>query len=420
MAETSQSDHGRLFRYRAVEMATGRRRDGEQRGENPYDVRANLRRIGLEVDHLEEVVGIVAERGWRRVLRQALNARACRRRRAAKADLCDGIATLLQAGVPLEQAITSLAGTATRPVAERRMLEGLRDSLRAGASFAAAVADHPDWFERFDVALLEAGQQAGDLTNTLVSLSQYHHRAGAIGQKLLVALAYPAVLVIAGIAAVEFMSFQTLPPLVDMIVQAGREPPWLTMTIMTIGQGLAMWWPVIALGFFASVIGIRRLIEWLPVQSRLGQMIHGNLFTRMRGQVRVAHLAMSLARLRRAGMPLTDALIVVSDTIEDRALRQLLTEAVAALRRGEDLSVVLGASHLLDPEFSQLLHLGESSGEMTDMLERIAERYQRAADRVGDRLGAILSPMAILILACLIGTIVMASVLPLMQLGEIV
>jgi general secretion pathway protein F len=413
-------DHGRLFRYRAVEIATGRRHTGEQRGHSAYDVRANLRRIGLEIDHLEEVVAADTTQGWRAAVRRALDARACRRRRVAKADLCDGLATLLQAGVPLEQAVTSLAATGTRPVAERRLLETLRDRLRSGSGFAAAVADHPGWFERFDIALLEAGQQAGDLINTLLSLSLYHQRAGAMGQKLLVALAYPVVLVIAGIGAVEFMSFQTLPPLVDMIVQARREPPWLTTTVMGIGQGIAFWWPVVLIAVGALVIGFRRWVGRVPVDSRLGRLVYGNVLARMRGRVRVAHLAMALARLRRAGMPLADALLVVSDTVEDRALRQLLAEAVEALRRGEDLSSVLGTSPLLDPEFAQLLHLGERSGELTEMLERIAERYQRAADRVGERLGAILGPVAIIVLACLIGTVVMASVLPLMQLGELV
>jgi len=420
MAESISPDGERLFRYRAVEAATGRRHAGERRGASAYEVRASLRRIGLEVDHVEEVGGTTASHGWWSAIQHTLHARACRRRRAAKADLCDGLATLLQAGVPLEQAVTTLAATSSRPPAERRLLETLRDRLRAGISFASAIAEHPDWFERFDVALLEAGQQAGDLVATLLSLSQYHQRAGALSQKILVALAYPAVLVIAGIGAVEFMSFQTLPPLIDMIVQARREPPALTVAVMTIGQGLAIWWPVVVAVILAAVIGIRRAVARLSVDSRLGRLVHGNVLARLRGRVRVAHLAMSLARLRRAGMPLADALVVVSDTVEDRALRKLLTEAVMALRNGQDLSAVLAPSPLLDPEFAQLLHLGERSGELTVMLERIAERYQRAADRVGERLGAVLSPLAIIILACLIGVVVMASVLPLMQLGDLV
>jgi type II secretory pathway component PulF len=113
-------------------------------------------------------------------------------------------------------------------------------------------------------------------------------------------------------------------------------------------------------------------------------------------------------------------LVIVADTINDRAVRALILQAVEAIRRGEDLSTVIAGSRLLDPEFAQLLHLGERSGELTEMLERIAERYQRSADRAGDRLAAVLGPAAIIILAALIGTLVMAAVLPLMQLGDLV
>lgn len=420
MDETDTTLQGRLFRFRALETATGRHRAGEQRGESAYDVRASLRRIGLEVDAIEEVVPTTFHSGWRGMVVRALNARACRRHRLAKADLCDGLATLLQAGVPLEQAIASLATTSTRSVQERRLLESLRDRLRSGIGFAAAAAGNPDWFERFDLALLEAGQQAGDLIATLLNLSQYHQRAGALRQKLFVALAYPLMLVLAGIAALEFMSFQTLPPLIEMIVQAKREPPLLTTMVVTIGQGLAWWWPVLLGGGMCLVYALRRVADRLTMEGRIGRLVHGNPIARLRSRLRVAQVSMSLARLRRAAMPLADALMVVSETVDDRRLRGLLEQAAAGLRQGRDLSTMFGSSPLLDPEFAQLLHLGERSGELTDMLERISERYQRAADRMGERLGAFLGPIAIIILACLVGTVVMASVLPLMQLGELV
>jgi general secretion pathway protein F len=145
----------RLFRYRAVEIATGRQRVGEQRGGSAYDVRANLRRVGLEVEQLDEVA-IASGGGLWAPLRLALQARRRRQRRMAKADLCDGLATLLQAGVPLEQALAALAATAARPEAERRLLEALRDRLRAGTPLAPPAAGPPARFESLELALHEA------------------------------------------------------------------------------------------------------------------------------------------------------------------------------------------------------------------------------------------------------------------------
>jgi len=420
MAEATQPRRA-LFRYQAVESATGRIRTGEQDGESAYAVRASLRRIGLEVQHLVDVTpGKGTSSGWLRPLIAARDARRRRLHQTAKADLCDGLATLIQAGIPVEQAVSSLASSQARPAAEQRLLRALRDRLREGTPFAAACEDHPGWFDRFDVALLDAGQRAGELASTLLNLAQHHHRAGAFGQKIFVALAYPAVLVAAGLAALVFMSFQTLPQLVTMIEQGRHQPPVLTTTVIALGQGLATWWPVVIAGGMAAIVGLRRLFHRVPPESRLGQWLHGNPLARMMGRVRVAHLAAALARLRRAGTPLAEALVIVADTINDRAVRALILQAVEAIRRGEDLSTVIAGSRLLDPEFAQLLHLGERSGELTEMLERIAERYQRSADRAGDRLAAVLGPAAIIILAALIGTLVMAAVLPLMQLGDLV
>lgn len=406
------------FRYRATERTTGRTIQGEMAAESAYDVRAGLRRIGLEVDAME-CVEQTTSAGWWSPLALAWEARQRRQRRLAKADLCDGIATLIQAGLPLEQAVTSLAASPTRSEEERFLLHRIRDQLREGNPLSVACASNPGWFDRFDVALLEAGQQAGDLIGTLLGLTQHHQRAGAIGQRLFVALAYPAVLLTAGVAALITVSFTTLPQLTALITQAKRQPPWLTMRVMDLGQGIVHWWPLVLLALAGAVVGGRWLVERIAPTSRLGRWWYGNPLARARSRIRVATLAETLARLRRAGLPLTDALEVTAETITERALAALLAEAIAAVRRGEDLSVVMGRSHLLDPEFAQLLQLGERSGELTTMLERIAERYRRAADRTSERLAALMGPLAIVLLASLIGVLVIACALPLMQLGEL-
>ena len=408
-----------LYRYRAIELATGRIRSGEQSGTTPYEVRASLRRLGLDVERLDEVHDHAAP-SWLLPLVAAWNSRQRARRRLAKADLCDGIATMLQAGVPLDQAVATLAASSARTVPERRLLRAIRDRLREGVALSDALEMHPGWFDQFDQALIQAGQQAGDLPDALRALGDHHLRAGAIGQKIASALAYPALLLVAGIAVVVFMSVKTLPQLIGMIVQGGKPAPWLTLQVMAVGQGIATWWPLIALAIPLGVAGWTLISTRIAPSGRWTRLIHGNSLARLRGRIRVAHVAQALARLRRAGLPLTDSLVVVAESAGDRPLRALLLASVEAVRRGEDLSAVIGRSRLLDQEFAQLLQLGERSGELTAMLERIADRFRRGADRAADRLAAILGPAAIIVLALLIGTVVLACVLPLAQLGDLV
>ncbi|MBA3938552.1 MAG: type II secretion system F family protein, partial [Planctomycetes bacterium] len=350
----------------------------------------------------------------------AWHERQRRRRRLAKADLCDALATLLQAGMNIEEALSSLSTSLTRTVAERTLAQRLRDALRGGQPLSEACALQPGWFDRFDVALLAAGQHAGDLVETLGTIATHHQRAGSIGQRLFIALAYPATLVIAGIAVLEFMSFQILPQLVALIVQAKKPAPWLTEQVMATGHLLAWSWPLFAVTALAAVWGIRALARRTAPDTRLGALLHGNLLARVRRRYRAANLAWALSRLRKAGMPLASAIGVVRDAVPDPALRHALDETIAAITRGEDFSAALARSGLLDQEFTQLLAIGERSGELTTVLERLAERSYRSADRTADRVAAILGPLAIVILAILIGLLVLACAMPLAQLGDLV
>jgi type II secretory pathway component PulF len=407
------------YRYRAVESATGRIHHGELVGDSPYTVRAALRRIGLLALHVEAIAPFAPPR-WLAPVVASWHERQRRRRRLAKADICDALATLIQAGMNIEEALSSLSTSLTRTPGERTLALRLRDALRSGQPLSDACALQPAWFDRFDVALIASGQHAGDLVETLTTIANHHQRAGSIGQRLFVALAYPATLVVAGLAVLEFMSFQILPQLVGLIVQAKKTPPWLTSTVMDLGHGLAWAWPLLVLGVVAAVWGMRTLTARTDPDSRLGAMLHGNPIARVRRRYRAANLAWALSRLRKAGMPLAAAIAVVREAVPDQALRQALAGTIAAITRGEDFSTALARSRVLDQEFTQLLSIGERSGELTKVLERIAERSYRAADRTADRVAALLGPLAIIVLACLIGLLVLACALPLAQLGDLV
>lgn len=408
-----------LFRYRARERGTERLRAGEVSGQDAYAVRASLRQAGLEVLELEPVREAGAWPRFLQPLQGLLHGRARNRRRAARGDLLDAIGSLLQAGLPLDQAVGSLVASSARPAAERRMLGRMREALRAGRPLPEAMAAHPDWFDRIDIALVDAGLATGDLAAVLIALSRQHQRGAAIVHKLAMALAYPVVLSIAGLAVVVFISRSTLPQLVAVLHDSGKPTPALTAHLMTVGDVLTGW-GLLLLPVVAGLVWLGwRLLGRARPGSLLGRFVHGNPIARARSRARVAQLAATLAHLQRGGLPLAEALDVVAATSGEAPLRDLLTQAAVAVRRGEDLSGVIGASPLVDPEFAQLLRLGEQSGELAAVLERVAERFARAAERSIDRLSALAEPVAVLLLATLIGVVVLAAALPLVELGDL-
>ncbi|MFW5752797.1 MAG: type II secretion system F family protein [Planctomycetota bacterium] len=409
----------RLFAYRAIELATGRVRQGEQMGEDAYAVRAALRRVGLQVEAVRPVGGGDGAR-WLGPLRAAWQARQRRRRRGARADLFDALATMLEAGLPLEQGVAALAASPVRGAGERHTLIALREHLRAGTQLSDACSLHPDWFDALDIAMIGAGQQAGNLVAVLRDLSRHHQAGTALGHRLFTALAYPCFLLLMAVVVVVFLSRNTLPQLLTMLESAQRDPPAVTLALVGLGDAVYNWWWLALL----AVLFLLPLMRWcmarIPTQSRLGTLLSGNPFARALRRGRVAGLAFTLARLQRSGLPLTDSLQAAAEVADSRALRRLLLDAAEQIRDGRDFSRAIAGSDLLDPEFAQLLELGEQSGELPSMLERIADRYQRAASRSIERLTALLEPVAILVLALLIGTVVLAAIAPLLQMSRIV
>lgn len=409
---------GQRFRYRAREPVSGIARTGELNGESAFEVRAALRRIGLQPVLVEPIMPRTMPH-WAHSFVDAWNSHRRQRRQPIIADLCQSLATLLRAGVTLDEALAILTTSPTRSPAERSLTGRLRDVIRNGHPLSAAVAAEPAWFDRFDVALIAAGQQAGDLSVILQAAALHHRRAGSIGQRLFVALAYPVILGLAGVGVVVFLGVRVLPQLAILLTQAHQPVPGLTQVVMYVGQTLLWAWPLALISIFGVVVGLRYLAGRIPITTRLGTMVHGNAFARLRRRYRAGRFAWSLARLLGAGLTVTDALAVVADTVHDRPLQALVREAQAAITRGEDFSAVIARSPVLDPEVAQLIRVGERSGELVRMLEQIAEHAFLAADAAMDRVAALIGPLAIVVLASLIGILALACVLPLSQLGDL-
>lgn len=409
----------RRFRYRAVEAGTGTVHTGEQEGESAYAVRSALRKIGLEVEHIEAVkASSLDEHGLLPALQRSWHAHLRQKRLTQRADIFDALATMLGAGLALEQALSNVAAATTRKTTEQRMLRHLRDRVRDGNAFSDACRQHPDWFDPIDIAIIEAGQHGGELATALRAQSTFLLQRSGMQHRLIAALVYPLILLLAACGVTLFLSVNTLPQLIQMISSAQLDVPLLTSIVAGGGQLVWHWWWLIALIMLTLVLGLRLLFKALPEQNALKQFAAQNILVRTLHRNRVAQVATTLARLQRSGIPLADALYLVASSAPSTGIRTLLENAAASIESGSDFSQAISASQLLDAEFAQLLQLGEESGELPSMLERIAERYQRAAERSTEMLAAFLEPVAVLTLAVLIGCIAMAAVLPLMEMTK--
>ncbi|MFW5846490.1 MAG: type II secretion system F family protein [Planctomycetota bacterium] len=409
----------RCFRYVAV-GADGRQRQGEHSGDSAWAVRAVLQEQGYTVLRMREQRLTTSRLPLLAPMQRLWHRHLLGRRRARRADLLDAVATMLDAGLPLDRACDNLADAAGRQGAERRMLSFVRDRVREGMALHEAVAYLPDWFSPVDQAMLRAGQQAGELPAILRSLAEAHQSGSRLGQQLLTALAYPGLLLLAAIGVAIFLSTTTLPALVQVLEQGEQAVPWLTLILMQVGQALAVWWPALLLLPVLVLVALPWLLARLNPRGRLARLLASNVIARTLRRSRLAQLADTLARLQSSGVPLDEALGVVAATAPGASFTALLKDAAEAIRAGRDFSSVLAASPLVEAEFGQLLAIGEQSGELPSMLRRIGARYARAAERSVATLTAVLEPLAIISMAALIGLMVWGAMLPLIRLGDLV
>ncbi len=446
----SNNDGAMLWRYVAVDAARVQRA-GEFVGATAADVRASLRRIGLQVIDVRPLRrkrkgqtlspssafgGVMTDvvDWWRKRCRRG------RGRSAQRAEIYDSLATMLASGLPLVEAVQTLTESRDQNDSgigggqgPRAMLVEIRERLRGGDSLASAMREHPGWFDPIDIAMVEAGQHGGTLSTVLQGLAERQERSSELSHKLLGALAYPMLVMLVGLGVVVFLSVKTLPDLTKILVDAKIPIPALTAKVMWLGQGLAAHWPSMMLAIIAGVIAasvLPRSIQRLGRASELPawfKHVRGRLQPpRVIRQMLVGGLVMGLANLLRSGVPIVEALRVLAPAQRSRRLRAHLVEAAQRIERGDELSEALSDSAggrgrgWFDLELQRLLDVGQASGELDVMLTRIGERYQRRARRLIDRLTALLEPAVLLLLALLVGTVVMAAILPLLSLQEII
>lgn len=408
------------FKYVAVPFAAGTAsgaasRAGEMVADSASDVRASLRAIGWQVVDLKQVRRTRAGTG---ILQHRLAAHLRRRRVTERSDFFDALATLIDSGVPILEAVTTInAATQSGSRARRRMLQTVASDLHAGNSLAASCRVHPGWFDDVDLAMLDAGQEQGNVAAVLRSLATRHATADVLTQKVIGVLTYPALVAVAGIGVVVFLSTRTLPQFAGMLDDAGVAVPRLTTIVMQTGQFIAAQWLVLLA--LTALTGLAALIAPALLARRGGDRVLEWLTPRFFRRLGAAKLAARLAELTRSGLPMDRALRIVAPTLGNPLLSAHVTRAADQVQSGTDLADAFDAPRWFDSEFCRLIDVGQASGELDTILDRVADRYMRAAERQLNRLTALLEPAVILLLAGFIGIVVVAAVLPLARLQEI-
>ena len=330
------------------------------------------------------------------------------------------LAGLVDAGLPLERALTALADEAPTP-RQQALVAALRAEVNAGSSFAQALAAHPAEFSPMYRAVIAAGEHSGQLGLVLERLADDLEARQALRSKVMAALLYPAIVSGIALLIVLFLLAYVVPQVTSVFTTSQRALPLLTVVMLAISQAVQaawLWALLVALGAWLAIrLSLRQPAvreQWDAAWLRLpvvGALSRG---------YNAAQCARTLALLIGAGVPILKALQTAADTLPNTALRADLVEAQGLVREGAPLGKALAHRQRLPGLLSMFARLGEQTGELPQMLQRAAQQLSNEVQRKSLYWATLLEPLLIVGMGVIVMLIVLAVMLPIIQLNQLV
>ncbi|KQP02819.1 type II secretion system inner membrane protein GspF [Pseudorhodoferax sp. Leaf265] len=325
---------------------------------------------------------------------------------------------LVSAGLPLERALTALTEEA-EDERQRHLLAGLRSEVNAGSSFAKALARHPREFTPIYTAVIGAGEQSGHLGLVLDRLAEDLETQQELKSRLIGAALYPAIVSLVAIVIVMFLVGYVVPQVANVFAGTKRALPILTVVMLAISDVVRHhgWW--IALLLLAGGVGLKLSLRAEAVRQRFDAMVlRLPLIGKLAAGYNAARFTSTLAMLAAAGVPILRALQAAAETLNNRAMRADALDALVAVREGAPLASALAQKKRFPGLVSMFARLGEQTGELPTMLQRAARQIGSEVQRRAMALATILEPLLIVAMGMIVMLIVLAVLMPIIQLNQ--
>lgn len=330
------------------------------------------------------------------------------------------IAGLVASGLPLERALTALADEADDE-RQRNLVASLRAEVNGGTAFAAALSQHPREFSATYCAVVGAGEHSGNLGRVLERLADDLEQSQALKSQLIGASLYPAIVTVVAVVIVTFLLAYVVPQVAQVFAGSKRALPMLTVIMLAIGNFVRNQGWLMLIALVLGAVGAR--LAWsraafrekfdavwltLPIVGKLARGYNG------------ARFASTLAMLAGAGVPILKALQAAADTLSNRAMRTDALDALVLVREGAPLAVAMSQKKRFPGLLGMFARLGEQTGELPAMLDRAAKQLSAEVQRRSLQLATLLEPLLIVTMGLVVMLIVLAVLLPIIQLNQLV
>lgn len=331
------------------------------------------------------------------------------------------MATMMKAGVPLVQAFDIVADGLENP-SLRDLVLAIRDDVASGSGFAPSLRKHPKYFDDLFCNLVEAGEQSGALETMLDRIATYKEKTEALKAKIKKALTYPIAVIVVAIVVTGILLVKVVPQFASTFSSFGAELPAFTLFVLHLSEVAQQWWFIILLGMAGFVFlfkeAVRRSESFAYVVDKymlkipiVGKILYLSV---------MARFARTLSTTFAAGVPLIDALTSVAGAAGNRIYGDAIIKVREDVSTGIQLNTALRTRSLFPVLLVQMSAIGEESGALDEMLDKVALYYEEAVDNMVDSLTSLLEPMIMSVLGVLIGGLMIAMYLPIFQIGQVV
>ena len=406
-----------IFEYAGID-SKGKRSAGSVDAENERAARAKLRRMGV----FPTSIGAEGSGGAKKAgLSMSVDVGKFLQRVKIQevAVMTRQLSTLVGANIPLVDALAALVDQIENPKL-RSIMAGVREKVIEGSKLSDALRGHPKIFGDLYVNMINAGENSGALEVVLARLADFTEGQSKLRSKVIGAMIYPAIMSIVGVALMIMLLTFVVPKVTKIFVDMKATLPLPTRMLMAASNAVTDYWYVVILVIAALVYGVRRYLKtpagrawWdrkslnLPLFGKLNRMVIVSRFTR------------TLATLLSSGVPLLNAMDIVRAIITNTRLRDVIEQTRDSVREGQSVAEPLKRSGEFPPIVTHMIAIGEKTGELERMLERIADTYDAEVDNTVSTLTTLLEPIMILVMAGIVSFIVMSILLPIIKLNQL-
>ncbi|MCL1876571.1 type II secretion system F family protein [Candidatus Saccharibacteria bacterium] len=328
------------------------------------------------------------------------------------------LATMLNAGLPLTQSLTTVAEqTANRSM--KQVVMGIVSSISAGATLGDSFAKYPKVFNNVYIALVHAGEASGTLDKSLQRLADQQEHDADMMSKIRGAMVYPAIVLAVIIAVIVFMMVMLVPQVKSLYSDMGKELPMQTLILVAIVDFFGQWWFII----IPAMIGMIVLLRWWIMTDsgrktwdtiKLNMPLFSPLFRKMY----MARFSRTSETLLSSGVPLLEELKIGADSVGNVVVREEILQASAKVKNGKPLSEGLSDKDYILPFVPQMVKIGEQSGGIDTMFGKVADYYEKEVDNTIKSIQTLIEPILMVVMAFMIGFIVIAILLPIYGLAD--